>query len=173
MKRIQYMMPVDWCRGALAVKEKLTYSGAPAYSLADGSRVSSDSYRSVIVAKVTGWDQVQKTKYFQVRTRSTVNMTANYRKSLAVMGGAGSIFAAILRDKDGEIYNACVIACPKHTRLRLWVLPQLMNGLAIKSPVIMIGETIRIVNPWVSSEQPNVRVSAAILDKFRNQLSNT
>lgn len=173
MKRIQYMMPVDWCRGALAVKEKLAYDGGAAYDLPNGMRISSDSYRPIIVAKVTGWEQVQKTKYFQVRSRSTVNMTAAFRKSLAVMGGAGALFAAILRDKEGEIYNACMIACPKLTRLRAWVLPQLMKGLSDKKPVILIGESIEVVNPWISSSTPNVPVSSAILDKFSDQLSNT
>lgn len=110
-------------------------------------------------------------RYFQVRTRTSVNMTAAQRLNLAVMGGAGALFSSLLRHKDAPIYNACVAACPRKMSLRQFVYPALLAGLRDKLAALAIAEGVEIVNPWVSAAEPNVPISTAVHDKFAAQLS--
>lgn len=111
-------------------------------------------------------------RYFQVRTRTTVNMTAALRHNLALMGGAGALFASLVSDKTSDIYIACAGVVPRGETLRSFMIPLLRDGLAAKNADIAISGNISIVNPWVSSASPNVPVSQTILDKFSSELSN-
>lgn len=110
-------------------------------------------------------------RYFQVRTRTAVNMTAAQRLNLAVMGGAGALYSSLLRHKDAPIYNACVAACPVKMSLRQFVFPALRAGIRDKLAALAIAEGVEIVNPWVSAAEPNVPISTAVHDKFAAQLS--
>ena len=94
------------------------------------------------------------------------------RHNLALMGGVGAIVGSLLRNKNTAIYAACVAACPKHCSVRQLVSPALRAGLQQKSATIVVADGVSIVNPWVSSETPNVPVSAEILAKFSDELSN-
>lgn len=111
-------------------------------------------------------------RYFQVRTRTSVNMTAAMRHNLALMGGAGALFASLVSDKASYIYIACAGVVPRGETLRSFMIPLLRAGLAAKNEDIVIADGISIVNPWVSSATPNVPVSQSVLDKFSDELSN-
>ena len=91
------------------------------------------------------------------------------------MGGAGAIYASLINHKDAAIYAAINAAFDaediKGLTLRQFVMPKVMDGLRNHSAQLSIADSVYIVNPWVSSETPNVPVSAAILDKFSNELS--
>lgn len=172
MRSIKFMSPVDWMRGSLNGRPNLTYNGEKAYSVPVGQEVSADDYKPIMVAKVLHAPFANRKRYYQVRTRSTVNMSATMRHNLAIMGGVGAIFSSLLRQKSSEIYIAIVAACPKNVSLRQFVTPLLRAGLAAKSASITIADGVAIVNPWISSDTPNVPVSAAILAKFASELSN-
>ena len=98
-------------------------------------------------------------------------MTTKMRESMAVMGGAGALFASLLADKSAPIYAQCVAAKPAELTLRAFVFPLLQSALTVKAANIAIADGVSIVNPWVSSDTPNVPVSADILDKFSSVLS--
>lgn len=92
-------------------------------------------------------------------------MTERVRMNLAVMGGAGALYASLVREKQ-PIYYQCVAAKPKGWTLRQFIFPMMMTALSDKDESIVIAEGVEIINPWVSSEEPNVKVSPEILDKF-------
>lgn len=125
-----------------------------------------------MVAKVAHLYEPWRIKYFQVRTRSSINMTATMRHNLALMGGVGALVGSLLRHKESAIYAACLAACPKYCSVRQLVSPALRAGLDQKSATIAIADGVSIVNPWVSSATPNVPVSAEIIAKFSSELSN-
>lgn len=156
-------------RGSLSGEQSLTYDNTDAYSVPDGEKVSADNYSPIFVAKVMGEGRL---KFYQVRTRSSVNMTAAYRKSIALLGGSGALFAALLRQKASNIYKACVRVCPKGATLRSFLVPIIRTGLEAKDEVIVVATGVEIVNPWTSQETPNVPVSAEILSKFSSELSD-
>lgn len=99
-------------------------------------------------------------------------MSVKMRESMAVMGGAGAIFASLIRNKETHIYAQCVAAKPEDMTLRAFVFPLLQSALTVKAANIAIADGVSIVNPWVSSDTPNVPVDSDILDKFRSVLSN-
>lgn len=99
-------------------------------------------------------------------------MSVKMRESMAVMGGAGAIFASLIRNKETLIYAQCMAAKPAEMTLRAFVFPLLQEGLTAKAANITIADGVSIVNPWVSSDTPNVPVDADVLDKFSSVLSN-
>lgn len=168
-------MPVDYIRGALAPRQTLEYSeiGAAAYDVPSGETMSARNYQAILVAKVARLGSANRLQYFQIRTRSTVNMSAIFRHNCALMGGVGALFAALVRDKSAQIYKDCVRVKPAGITLRAFLSPILRAGLDNKNAAIVVADGVSIINPWISSETPNVPVSAALLDKFSSELSNT
>lgn len=159
-------------RGSLSSRQDLTYSGVSAYDHEDGV-ISPDEYQSRLIAKVLRAPYATRRRYFQIRTRSSVNMTEAYRHNCALMGGVGAIIASLMRDKSAQIYTDCVRVKPAKETLRAFLSPILRAGLDAKNAVIVVADGVQIVNPWISSEAPNVPVSAAIIDKFSSELSNS
>lgn len=89
------------------------------------------------------------------------------------MGGVGALYAALVRDKSAQIYKDCVRVKPAGKTLRAFLSPILRAGLDAKDAAIVVASGVSIVNPWISSDTPNVPVTAAVLDKFSSELSNT
>lgn len=176
VKRIAYIAPIDYIRGSLSGPQELKYNGGNAYDLTAGQRVAADTYIPRLVAKLYHAHTAGEFRAFQIRTRNTVNMTASNKLSLAVMGGAGAIYAALLTNKSAQIYSECISAWHAANvtglEFRGYMMPKIMQGLRNKVANIVITEGVEIVNPWISSSSPNVPVSSAILDKFSSQLSN-
>lgn len=171
MKRIQYMAPVDWMRGKLSGNQSLTYDTHSAYDTPTGDVVAADNYQPRLIAKVKGIYTPRKIRFFQIRTRTTVNMTAAAKKNLALMGGVGALFGSLVSDKSSAIYIAVSALCPKKMTLRAFLAPIIRAALAAKMTNIEIADGVAIVNPWVSTDTPNVPVSPVILNKFADELS--
>lgn len=174
MKQIEFMNPVRWMRGNLSGRQDIEYNGGRGYSAPTNQKTSADAYQPRLIAKVIQPYSRKRKKYFQVRTRTSVNMTAANRANLATMGGAGALFASLVSDKTSSIYTACVQAWTMSgvgNTLRAFMFPLLRAGLAAKDETIVIANGVSIVNPWVSSATPNVPVSQDILTKFASQLS--
>lgn len=161
-------------RGCLSGSQNLSsaYDGTSAYGIADNSRVSAEGYNAKVVAKVAHSGTRRMLKYFQVRTRTTVNMTNNMRLNLALLGGSAAIYAAIVRDKSSLIYSDCMRVCPLDCTLRAFLIPILREGLMNGTPLITIADDVQIANPWKYSGTQTVNLPTAILGKFNNVLSN-
>lgn len=171
-KRIVYMAPVEWMAGNLSGRQSqpLAYGDANhAYDVAVGTTHAANVYEPRLIVQ---YRRKSQARIFMVRTRTSVHMTAANKANLAALGGAGALFAAIVRDKTSEIYAQCVAECPKRVTLRAFLVPILRSGLAQKVATIQIADGVGVVNPWVSTATPNVPVTAAILDKFASELSN-
>lgn len=167
------MMPVEYMAGNISGRQDIKYSadGAKGWDVETGTRESALGYQPRVIAMRRFR---QMANFFQVRTRSTVNMSAANRMSMAVMGGAGALFGSLVQHNTATIYGQCVDAWRAHGRnytFRGYIYPKLSAGLRAKSATISIETGIDIINPWVSSDTPNVPVSADILAKFNAQLS--
>lgn len=172
MKSIEFMAPVHYMRGNLSGRQDIEYDeqGGEGYDVPTGQKVAANNYQPRLIAKRLHADTRNARSYFQVRTKTSINMTERKRRSLAVMGGAGALYAALISDKTSQIYNDCVNVCPQDVSLRSFIFPILMDGLTVKDPHITIAGNVYIVNPWASLDQPNVIVSQAIIDKFNSVL---
>lgn len=170
VKRIEYICPIDYMRGSLSGRQNIAYSDGRAYDVAVGEVVPADSYTPIMVAQVQKLHRPSMRRIFQIRSKTSVHMTAAVKRNLALMGGVGALYASLLSDKTAAIYGECVAACPSGKTLRAFVTPLLRAGLAGKNARITIADGVYIVNPWISSDTPNVPVSAANLDKFASEL---
>lgn len=172
-KGIEYIMPVDYMRGNLSGRQSLEYTeqGGTGYDVPDGSRDAATNYEPRLIALHTDLPN-RRRNYFQVRTRTTVNMTTGVRKTQAVMGGAGAIYAALVSDKSSSIYLQCAAAKPRMITLRQFVLPPVMAALAAKESSATIANGLTIDNPWLVAS-PNVPVSAANISKFASVLASS
>lgn len=151
-KRIQYIMPVEWIRGSLSGAQTLTYGGVQAYDVSTTEKTAADYYRPTIVAKRL---ERNGRLYYQVRTRTSVHLSTIARMNLAVLGGAGAIFAALVNRGDNVHRNL--------------TFPVLMDMLRTKSSGAQC-EGIAVDNPW-RVQNPNVSIAPAIISKFNYELS--
>lgn len=159
-------------RGNLSGRQDLNYGEGRAYDIEVGDDVPATNYQPRIVARVLRLGSIYQLRTFQVRTKHSVNMTPAMHRNLALMGGVGAIFAAIISDKESQLYNDCVRVCPKGVPLRAFISPILRQGLAAKSSTLVIAEDVAINNPWVSGgEGVTVNISTAVLDKFASELN--
>lgn len=170
VKRIEYISPIDFMRGSLSGRQNIAYGDGRAYNVAVGDVVPADSYTPIMVAQVQKLHRPGMRRIFQIRSKTSVHMTAAVKRNLALMGGVGALYAALVNDKDAPIYQAIANICPSGKTLRAFVTPLLRAGLAGKNARITFADGVYIVNPWVSEDTPNVPISAANLDKFASEL---
>lgn len=164
------MAPIDWMAGNLSGRQTIKYAGGDGYDVPEGETIAADDYQPRLIVKYRRKDG---RRYYQVRTRTSVNMSAANKTNLSVMGGACALFSALVRDKQAEIYKACVAACPRDRSLRAFIVPKCRSALSGKEATVNIAEGVAIVNPWVSTADPNVIVTAEVLNKFAPILSNS
>ena len=93
------------------------------------------------------------------------------RHNLALMGGVGALFAALLSDKTSQIYSDCLTSCPVNMTLRQFVTPKLRAGLAAKTDTITVADGVTITNPWVHTGTQTLTISPDIINKFKSELS--
>lgn len=155
--------------GNLSGRQTIKYAGGDGYDVPDGEIVAADDYQPRLIVKYRRKDGL---RYYQVRTCTSVNMSAANKANLSVMGGACAIFAALVRNKQSDIYKACVAACPHNISLRKFIVTKCRAALSGKAATVSIAEGVEIVNPWVSTAEPNVNVAAEILNKFAPILSD-
>lgn len=151
-KRIQYIMPVEWVRGALSGAQTLTYGGVKAYDVTTDEKTAADYYRPTMVAKRLTRNGLL---YYQVRTRTSVHLSSIARMNLAVLGGAGAIYAALVNRGENVHRNLS--------------FPVLMDMLRTKASGAQC-EGIAVDNPW-RVQNPNVSIAQDIISKFNNELS--
>lgn len=158
-------------RGSVSqVQTDLDYDGGDAYSVPVGSRTSAANYLPILVAKLAQRGRNVPLRYFQVRGRSSVNMTAANKHNLALMGGVGALIGGLLSDKTTPIYNACASLVPAGKTFRSFLAPILRSGLDRKLTNIVVADGVVIVNPWISTDTPNVPVSQEVKNKFLSEL---
>lgn len=174
-KHIEYIVPIDYMRGNLSGRQEMTYNGGRAYdSIAQGQSAGATNYQPRLIAKVLRLGRVDMRRFYQVRTRSTVNMSADYRNNVAVMGAALSMYASIVRSGGALLISlqAGYAGEVRSVTFRSWVISFLRVGLTVKAATIDIGGFAQIINPWVAGGTGAVvNVPANIITKFADILS--
>ena len=172
MKRIEYIAPIDYMRGNISGRQSLEYNGAGAYETPIGSKQSADVYAPRIVTMFHA-DKRTRMKYYSIRTRTSVHMTSALKTSMATMGGAGALYASLLRNKSAQIYSDIVGRWHSDghgTTLREYFMRTAMDALTAKNANIDFGESVLVVNPWISTSAQNVPISQSVVDKFASIL---
>ena len=160
-------------RGNLSGRQSLEYGSndGKAYDQPTGEKTAANNYQPRLIAKVLRAPFASRRRYFQVRTRQSVNLTETMKHNLALMGGVGAIFAAVVSDKTSGLYIACDGVRPNDMTLRAFLAPLLRAGLDNKDADIVIADGVAIANPWIDGGTGlPVTIPQAVLAKFAGQL---
>lgn len=163
-------MPIDYIRGNISGRQDLTYDGGDAYSVT--GKVAAEGYQPRLVAKVRRLSEPNMIRYYQIRTRSSVNMTATQKHYLAVMGGAGALFAGLLNSKNTQLYADCIVEWKSRgvgQTFRKFMIGDLMKMVDGHYSALNYGDSI-FYNPWVDDSEQSVPVKQSIIDKFMSEL---
>lgn len=183
MKRIEFIAPVEAIRGNLSGKQELVYAenDNPAYDAPIG-RQYARNYRPSFIGAKRASDGL---KYFSVKTKSATGLTLSSKKAMAVLGGAGALIAAILRDPSRKTalqlqleYNIQHGLVAAGTSLRKWMSEKVQSALRVKAAIIDFkagaGTTeVKVNNPWVKGgDGTSIGVGDIVLTKFWDMLAD-
>lgn len=181
MKRIEFIAPVEAMRGNLSGKQNLVYAenDNKAYESPVGGVNYARNYTNRFIGAKRAKDGL---KYFAVKTRTATHLTAAAKRAMALLGGAGAIYASIVRDKTSQLYINCkaqyeaLVAAGSTKTFRQSLMDVLRAGLVAKSATIAYagpaGTIPEIDNPWCNNGTTiNVSVGNDILVKFWDQLA--
>ena len=177
MKRIEFIAPVEAMRGNLSGKQDLLYPSND--NKAYESPVGFVNYARNYAARFIG-AKIAMTghKYFAVRTKSATHVTAKSKKAMALLGGAGALYAALLKT-PAKLTTAQSLwnYAQEHgdsRSFRAYMMDFFRQGLinhvaAFTAQVASIS--LSIDNPWGKfSGSLDITISNAIRVKFWSQL---
>lgn len=178
MKAIVFRNPIDYMRGNLSGRQSLEYgtNDSKAYDQPTGEKTAANNYQPRLVAKVLRAPYANRRRYFQVRTRTSVNMTDAMRNNMALMGGAGALYGAIIR-QNGDTYRECVYQwqtyAAKGETFRAFVIKAIRVMLENGTDYGDLGDSEVFENPWkLGNDNVLVPVPSDKFDKFNDVLSN-
>lgn len=189
MRRIEFIAPVESMRGNLSGSQKLQYAenNNPAFDAPVGRQYARNYKPRYIGARRSS----DLRNLFAVKTKSATRITAQSKLQMALLGGGGALYAAILANPavlaEFERYVAATGNKPADWSFRKWMMDfdgvhgaGILTNLLQKNASIICayssgGTTINAVanNPWVyTAGTPNCPVSVDVVAKFWPQLAS-
>lgn len=177
MKRIEFIAPVESMRGNLSGAQKLEYptDNLGAYEGPMGAVNYARNYSPRFVgAKIAKSGR----KYFAVRLRSANHLTAKSKKAMALLGGTGAIYAAILKNATLlagiQAQYAALTEIGMQKSFRKYVTDVIRNGLIAHRELFTFAgpaSLVQVDNPWGKlTGDLNIQIGADIRVKFWTEL---
>ena len=183
MKRIEFIPGIVAMRGNLSGRqENLVYpkSNNKAYESPLGSVNYATNYRPSYIGAKRAKDGLT---YFSVKTKTAIHLTTKSKKQMAVLGGAGACFAAIMANPvqsmnvDAAYRYAYGLDRPTES-LRQWLMKKIMKALTLRSAKLFTlqytsqGAEVSVSNPWIElgDTTTRCRISGEVLDRFYTEL---
>lgn len=179
-KRITYTPGIDAMQGAFYVQQELLYAehNNAGYYSPVGKRNPARNYRAGIIGmRDNGTGRTR----FAIRTKSTLNMTANAKMAMSLLGGAAASYAAFLtamgEDYARELYDYYIERGEilPTTTLRAFYMPLFKQLLKSKNVTMSLygrgGARYTIDNPFVWP-QTQYQIKKITLTKFFDALNN-
>lgn len=185
MRSIEMISPFQALRGNLSGSQKLKYAkhDNPAFDAPVGRQYAKNYQTRYIGARRASDGRC----YFAVKTKSATRITAESKVKMAVLGGAGAIFADIQRHAStaNSIYTRCYQAYKNSGNVstmsfRQHIMTYVMNMLQSKLFSVSVGrdnnsDLVYIHNPWFQRTRPETayipEVGNEVLVKFWIQLA--
>ena len=180
MKRIKYISPIEEMSGNLSGAQNLKYptQNNKAFESPEGSVNYARNYKNRFIGAIRRKDGLC---YFSVKTKTATHITTRSLQAMALLGGAGAMYAALVRTKSSATYAGIYAQWVElqnigETRtFRKFVMDAFRRMLASKeNNVTFTGPrpgSITVNNPWKAAQSDDVKVSREILVKFWPQLS--
>lgn len=182
MRRIEFIAPVDAMRGNLSGSQNLQYAenNNPAFDAPNGRQYAKNYQTRYIGAKRAS----DGLKLFAVKTRTATLIDDASLTRMAVLGGAGALYAAVTKNaavlvQAKGVYGYFKDNFAKGLTFRQWLTRALMDMLKAKTASYVATASysagtfnLTIDNPWnKASGEPNCPVSDEVLAKFWMQLA--
>lgn len=179
MKRIEFIAPVESMRGNLSGKQELQYAdnNNPAFEAPVGRQYARNYQPRFIGAKRSS----DNLKYFAVKTKAATLISPASKLNMALTGGVGAIFAAILKAETmrARLEYAWKNYFHSTKTFRAFMDTYLRDMLTRKAKAIQIGhdaqgDIITIGNPWNTASTATYipDISDEVLVKFWLQLGS-
>lgn len=180
MKRIEFIAPVEAMRGNLSGAQNLKYptDNNKAFESPEGSVNYARNYSTRFIGVKRASDGL---KYFAVKTKTATHITSRSLMAMALLGGAGAMYAAMVRNKASQTYAGIYAQWVELQNVgntktfRAYVMDNFRQALTAKSVNIIFAgprPAVTVQNPWVSTSQTaDMAISNAILVKFWAQLA--
>lgn len=179
MKRIEFLAPVEAMRGNLSGAQNLKYptQNNKAFESPEGSVNYARNYSTRFIGAKRASDGL---KYFAVKTKTATHITARSLMAMALLGGAGAMYAALVRNKASQSYTGIYAQWVELQNVgntksfREYVMDNFRQALASKASTITFAgprPAVTINNPWQGAQTPEISISRNILVKFWPQLS--
>lgn len=189
-KRIEFIAPVESIRGNMSGRQDLVYAenDNKAFEAPQGQVNYARNYTPRFVGAKRASDG---RKYFSVRTKNGVNLSTKSMKAMALLGGTGAIYAAIvnsdtLRNGVETVYRYLIDrtqqglsgGIPVDTTFRQYVSGVVRRALESKAATITFAgggavQPVNINNPWVNGGSGTaISIAQKVLVQFWTQLAN-
>lgn len=178
-KRIEFTPGIEAMRGSFSPKQTLLYAlnNNPAFEAPVGRQYARNYQANFVGAKraATGL------KYFYMKTKSATLVTAASKQRMAISGGVGAIYAAILEAPTmrARLEYAWKNYFHSPKTFRAFMDTYLRDMLTRKAKAIQIGrdsqgDIITVGNPWNASSIASYipAISEDVLVKFWMQLGS-
>lgn len=188
-KRIDFIAPFEGLRGNVSGRQDLVYAlnDNKAFEAPQGKRNYARNYKPRYVSAKRASDGRM---YFSVRTRNGVTLSARSLQAMALLGGIGAIYAAIvnsdtLRNGVEMVYRYLIDrtrqglhgGIPLETTFRQYASGIIRTALESKAQVITFAggggvQPVNVNNPWVDGGTGTaISVSTSVLAQFWQQLA--
>lgn len=181
MKRIEFIAPVEAMRGNLSGAQKLEYptDNQGAYEGPVGSVNYARNYSPRFIgAKIARNGK----KYFTVRTKTANHLTNKSKSAMALLGGAGAIFAALVmisaaKAQMNAVYVKAQELGEKRTFRAFWMyyIRMMLTEKSASKHVVVAGAEITFKNPWVNTNREvyeSTTLDIQIVVKFWDNLAD-
>lgn len=177
MKRAQFAPGFPELRGNVSGKQNLEYptDNLGAYEGPIGSVNYARNYKAAVVVSQRAKDGKF---FFSIRKRTANHLTAKSKKAMALLGGAGAIYAALLKatalKAQAEAVWAKAVELGDKRSFREFMMWYIRQGLINHVETITLtvaGSTVSIDNPWGKLEGVlNITIAQDVRIKFWNEL---
>lgn len=189
-KRIEFIAPFDGLRGNVSGRQDLVYAenDNKAFEAPQGRTNYARNYKPRYVSAKRARDGRM---YFSVRTKNAVNLSARSMQAMALLGGTGAIYAAIvnndtLRNGVDTIYRYLIDrtsqglpgGIPVDTTFRKYVSDVVRKALQSKAATITFAggagvQPVNINNPWIlGGTGTAARIAQTVFVQFWPQLAS-
>lgn len=180
MRRISYIAPVDAMQGNLSGTQDLRYAlnNNKAYESPANKKNYAKNYDPRFIgSKISATGK----KVFRVKTKSAVRMTAKATKAMALLGGAGAVYGALIKVKTTATYlgvlaqyNALVAIGEKRS-FQQYCMDIIRQAIAAHAENVTFtgpATLAQFKNPWYDGTMTAaVTISSNVLAKFWTELN--
>lgn len=181
MKRIEFLAPVDAMRGNLSGAQNLKYptQNNKAFESPEGSVNYARNYSTRFIGAKRASDGL---KYFAVKTKTATHITPRSLMAMALLGGAGAMYAALVRNKASQSYTGIYAQWVELQNVgntksfREYVMDNFRQMLVSKAQTVVFSgprPAVTVNNPWQNEQSTDVTISREILIKFWPQLTSS